>query len=229
VAFAGEQTAGRGRSGHDWESPPNVSVATSIALFPTGVPIERIPRLTIIAAIAVAEAIEELYPLKTSIKWPNDILINDKKICGILTERHPELADPQKGVPVIVGIGVNVHHDSFPGELSDKAISIDMALREVGEKITTHRKDICVSIWNRFDALYRVFTEGKGSLASFLDEYNLRLINRNKKVKVLDPNGEYEGVALNIDEEGRLLVEVGNEIRKIDSGEVSVRGIYGYV
>ena len=115
VAHAGEQTAGRGRSGHDWESPPDVSVATSIALYPVGLSDEVIPRLTIVAAVSVVEAVEELYPLGCRIKWPNDILLGDKKICGILTERFTEdYPMSGGGTPVIVGIGVNVHQKDFP-------------------------------------------------------------------------------------------------------------------
>ena len=129
VISAGTQTAGRGRSGHTWISPKKISVATSILLYPDGISMEHLPRLTIIAGVAVAEAVEELYPLHTQIKWPNDVLIDSKKICGILTEMEAENGHAKQ---VVCGIGVNVHQkkEDFAPEIRDMATSLDIELEK---------------------------------------------------------------------------------------------------
>jgi BirA family biotin operon repressor/biotin-[acetyl-CoA-carboxylase] ligase len=89
VISAGEQTKGKGRSGHSWSSPKHNSIATSILLRPD-MEVEAVSQITIVAAMAVSRAIEKLYGLETSIKWPNDVVISGKKICGILTEMMPQ-------------------------------------------------------------------------------------------------------------------------------------------
>ena len=230
VAHAGLQTAGRGRSGHTWDSPRGDSVSTSIALYPKGLSDFVLPRLTIIAAVSVAKAVEDLFDLPCAIKWPNDILVNKKKICGILTERMTEhYPKADGGVPVIVGIGVNVHQRTFPEEIAHMATSVDLELQAAGRSAESHREEVTKAIWKSFAALYEVFCKNAGSLESVLEYYNDRLISREQQVRVLDPAGEYEGKCLGMDEAGRLIVESETGLKKIDSGEVSVRGIYGYV
>jgi len=225
IVSAGQQTAGRGRSGHQWETPQNVSVATSILLYPK-VKIEHVSRLTLVAAMAVARAVEELYGLKTEIKWPNDILVHHKKICGILTEMNAKDNQIQS---VVVGIGVNVHTRKFSEELQTKATSIDLELERAGRtQYLTSRKDVDYAIWKWFLHYYEQFQETE-DLTCILSEYNERLVNQNQQVKVLDPLGEYIGIARKMTASGELQVEVDGDIRLVDSGEVSVRGIYGYV
>ena len=226
VISAGRQTGGRGRSGHDWDSPKGVSIATSMALYPREVSTEAIPRLTLIAAVAVSEALEALYDLEPKIKWPNDILISDKKICGILTE----LSAKDNAVEnVVVGIGVNVHNTSFAPEIEDKAISVDQALKQLGKETeVVHCKELTEKIWECFLPHYEAFLKCQ-DLSEILTYYNERLINREKRVKVLDPLGAYEAVAKEMTKTGELIVEADGQIKRVDSGEVSVRGIYGYV
>lgn len=226
VISAGRQTAGRGRSGHDWESPKDVSVATSIALYPREVSCEAVPRLTLIAAVAVAEALEKLYGLKTAIKWPNDILVSNKKICGILTELS---AKDNHVENVVIGIGVNVHNKEFAPEIADKAISIDQAM-QLAKRDTSgvHCREVTEKIWECFLPHYDAFLKSE-DLSGILDFYNQRLVNKNREVLVLDPKGAYQGVAKEMTSTGELLVEKDGRMIKVDSGEVSVRGIYGYV
>lgn len=226
VISAGKQTAGRGRSGHQWETPADISIATSLLLRPT-VAIDHLSSLTLVAAVAVRRAIEELYGIETWIKWPNDVIIHGKKVCGILTEMS---ASEGKAEYLVVGIGVNVHQTSFSEELADKAISVDMALKEqdpFGAK-RGDCKELTYRIWQEFVLLYEAFCMTE-DLSIVMEEYNRFLINRNAKVRVLDPNGEWEGIARGIDETGKLLVETKEDLRQVDSGEVSVRGVYGYV
>ena len=228
VISAGRQTAGRGRTGRVWESPKADSVSTSMLLFPPA-PLDRVSCLTILAAMAVSDAVEGLYPLKTGIKWPNDILIDKKKICGILTEMEP---DRDRAKYVVVGIGVNVHQKTFPEEIADKATSLDLELGrcENAEAPTfASRKSVTHAIWERFLQYYEAFLK-TADLSGIREAYNARLINREKRVRVLDPLKPFEGTARGIDDTGALLVQMGNgEVKAVDSGEVSVRGIYGYV
>ncbi len=220
VISAGTQTAGRGRSGHDWESPARESISTSMLLRPE-LSMESIPSLTLVAAVAVNRAIQALYGLETEIKWPNDIVFQGKKICGILTEMS---ARDNRAEYVVVGIGVNVHNKNFSEELQDKATSIDLALKE-GQGDCD---ELTVRIWQEFALLYKVFCL-TGDLSVIMEEYNRVLVNRNRQVMVLDPKGPWEGTARGINAQGALLVETKEDLRVVDAGEVSVRGIYGYV
>jgi len=220
VLSAGTQTAGRGRSGHQWSSPEGTSIATSMIFYPKDVPTEALSRLTLLSALAVSRAVEEVTGLPTEIKWPNDVLVHGKKICGILTELK---AAAGKAEYVVVGIGVNVYMESFPEELSEIATSLFL---EGGAHLS--RRAITESIWKHFLELYEVFLQS-ADLSGLRAEYNAKLVNRDRQVRVLDPAGEYEATARGIDETGRLVViTTFSEERHIDSGEVSVRGIYGY-
>lgn len=256
VISAGTQTAGRGRSGHTWISPKKISVATSILLYPDGISMEHLPRLTIIAGVAVAEAVEELYPLHTQIKWPNDVLIDSKKICGILTEMEAENGHAKQ---VVCGIGVNVHQkkEDFAPEIRDMATSLDIELEKqidandtagmqkakssnFDQKSITldfekkwqqvSRKAITEAIWQHFLKHYEIFRANGGSLEGILESYNSRLANKNKRVRVVHQVHDFEGMALEMDPDGRLLIRRDDgSITAVDSGEVHVRGLYGYV
>ena len=221
VISAGQQTGGRGRSGHVWKSPSHDSVSTSMILYPKA-SVEHVSRLTLIAAMAVAAMAEELYGLSAEIKWPNDVLVHKKKVCGILTEMIPK--DGEVGY-VIVGIGVNVHQTGFPEDIAAMATSLDLELD--GRKAS--RQTVTESIWTNFLRLYKEFMLTE-DLSGILEEYNARLVNVGQEVRILDPLGEYTAISQGIDATGALLVKTGSgEIKRVDSGEVSVRGIYGYV
>ena len=256
VISAGTQTAGRGRSGHTWISPKKISVATSILLYPDGISMEHLPRLTIIAGVAVAEAVEEFYPLHTQIKWPNDVLIDSKKICGILTEMEAENGHAKQ---VVCGIGVNVHQkkEDFAPEIRDMATSLDIELEKQIDANDTagmqkakssnfdqksipldfekkwqqaSRKAITEAIWQHFLKHYEIFRANGGSLEGILESYNSRLANKNKRVRVVHQVHDFEGMALEMDPDGRLLIRRDDgSITAVDSGEVHVRGLYGYV
>ena len=250
VFSAGRQTAGRGRSGHTWESPRNESVSTSILLYPTELSVEETALLTPLAALAVADAIEELYRIPAQIKWVNDVLLFQKKVSGILAEQI-WMRDGRRAV--IIGIGINVHQQKFPGEIAGMATSIDLALsmrENDGRKVKPawdgqedhfpksgeicrakkgSRKELTEQLWKDFIRYYEAF--GKEKNLSFVrDAYNARLINRGKRCRVLDPKGAYDGTAGDIDDHGRLWIRLDDgTMRAVDFGEVSVRGIYGYV
>ena len=234
LVVADKQTAGRGRRGRSWESPEGKNIYFSLLLTPTFTP-DKASMLTLVMACAVTrgigQALQESVGLtavspklpKPQIKWPNDILLNQKKICGILTELHisPGKAD---GYSVIVGVGINVKAQEFPEDLAGKAGSIEI---ETG--VCLSRKHLIQLIMSAFEACYERF-EAAGDLSLLMSEYNEQLINRDSQVKVLDPKGEFTGVARGINAAGELLVELPDgSMTAVYAGEVSVRGTDGYV
>lgn len=213
------QTAGRGRSGHNWNSPAGTSVAISILLRPN-ILAEAIPMVTLIAAMAVSAAISEVCDIDTSIKWPNDVLIKNKKVCGILTEL--DIKDDVKSL--IVGIGINVNQSEFPDEIRDVASSLLLETDRLIDK-----EKLVSSLAENMEKYYEIFLETM-DMSKLKDEYDSRLINIEKEVKVLDPSVNIRGIAKGIDKEGQLLVKTDDGVlHRIYAGEVSVRGIYGYV
>lgn len=231
VISADRQETGRGRRGHVWQSPAGATIATSLLLRPT-LPAEQLHCLTLVAALGVQRAIREMYCLEAEIKWPNDVIIHGKKICGILTELCLKEEQPDY---VVVGIGVNVHDAGFPKELADKATSLDLELKKQEETKEGRqypdrgsRRALTERIWQEFSLLYDVFCM-TGDLSVLMEEYNRYLVNRNRTVRVLDPAGPWEGIARGINAGGELLVETKDDLRRVDAGEVSVRGVYGYV
>lgn len=234
LVVADRQTAGRGRRGRSWESPAGKNVYFSLLLRPAFTP-DKASMLTLVMACAVTRGIEQvlgenagmaadfLELSKPQIKWPNDILLNQKKICGILTELHisPGNADEYS---VIVGVGINVKAQEFPEDIAGKAGSIEELTG-----VSLSRKRLTQSIMSAFETCYELF-EADGDLSLLMDEYNGRLINKDSQVKVLDPKGEFTGVARGINAAGELLVELPDgSVTAVYAGEVSVRGTCGYV
>ena len=163
----------------------------------------------------------------TKIKWPNDIVLEKKKICGILTEMSSEMNYVNYAV---IGIGINVNDDDIPDELRKNASSIYL---ETGKM--TNRNKLTAKVVEKFDEYYKKFLQ-TNDLSQVVDEYNSMLISMDSEVKVLygmaetaDPKEEETGIARGIDKDGALLVETKDGIKSIVSGEVSVRGLYGYV
>lgn len=219
LVVADKQTAGKGRRGRTWISPAGANIFMSVGLKPDLSP-DKASMLTLVMAMAVCEATCEITKLDCKIKWPNDIVVNGKKICGMLTEMEAELDCIHS---VIVGVGINVNQKQFPEEISKTATSLAL---ESGSNII--RASLVERILFYFEHYYEQFVEC-GDLTFIREAYNQKLVNRNASVRVLDPKGEYDGIARGIDEQGELLVEVDGEIVKVYAGEVSVRGIYGYV
>lgn len=219
VVLAAVQTAGRGRRGRVWHSPDNGSLYMSVHVRPD-FDIEKASMLTLLMAYGVSDVLKR-QGVDVQIKWPNDLVVSGKKVCGILTELH-ELEDV--GHYLIIGVGVNLSKEKLPKELQEVATSID-AETEIHSERTVLAKMIAA----RFRELYQQF-QTEQSLAFIKDKYNEILVNKNRQVRVLDPAGEYCGLAYGIEDDGRLLVEKDDgEMVHVFAGEVSVRGIYGYV
>jgi BirA family biotin operon repressor/biotin-[acetyl-CoA-carboxylase] ligase len=214
------QSAGRGRRGRSWVSPSGKNIFMSLILRPDILPASA-SMITLVAALAVYDGIKNVTGLAVGIKWPNDIVANGKKLCGILTEMSAEL----EGIHyVVVGIGINVNMEEFPEEVRQRATSL---LLETGEKV--RRSRLVAAIMEAFEQYYEEFIS-QGDLSGLISVYNKHMVNAGKEVRVLDRSGDYIGKALGINEKGELLVEVKpGEVRHVISGEVSVRGIYGYV
>ena len=220
LVVSDRQDGGKGRRGRSWASPSGVGIWMSLIRRPEIAP-SSASMLTLAAALAVREGIQEETGLSPLIKWPNDLVLNGKKICGILTEMSTELMEIQY---VITGIGINVNQREFPPEIRDTATSLSL---EAGRCF--RRSSLIAAILKAFEKDYAAFLK-TGDLSLLLEEYNACLVNRGKEVCILDPSGEYRAVAEGIDESGSLLVTLPDGTRReIISGEVSVRGIYGYV
>lgn len=235
VVLAKEQTAGRGRIGRGWLSKKNEGIYMSILLHIKELPIDKVSLLTLIAALAVQSSIEKETALLPRIKWPNDIVLNGKKVTGILTEMNSSNGgNPANAIAyyVVVGIGINVKGEDFSGELATKATSLKhemLQLKEgVDSKYAIDMNSLVATILERFDFYFNQFKSS--SKFPFLEEYNKKLINKDNVVRIIEKEEEYRGIALGINEKGALLVKKeNNQIVEIMSGEVSVRGVYGYV
>lgn len=213
------QTAGRGRRGRSWESPEG-NVYFTFILRPD-VEVSRASMITLISALALAKAIEKVTGLHTQIKWPNDVVANGKKLCGILTESSTDLEYINY---VVVGIGINVNQTSFPDELADKASSL---LLELGHSV--NRGAVLGEFLNLFEVYYDIFIKTE-DMSGLIDVYNEMLVNCGREVKIIEKDKERILKAIGIDENGGLIVENQEGVREsIISGEVSVRGLYGYV
>lgn len=214
------QMAGKGRRGRVWKSPSGSSIYMTILLYPD-IPPVKAPQLTLIMAIAVAEGIREVTGLETKIKWPNDIVVNGKKICGILTEMSTEIDYINH---VVIGVGINVNQDTFPDDIKETASSLKM---ELGKRIK--RSGLIAAVMKNFEKYYEIFQETE-DLSGLQELYNSMLVNKDREVKVLEPGNEYKAYAIGINQTGELIVRTpdGKE-KEIYAGEVSVRGVYGYV
>lgn len=219
LIVADTQTAGKGRRGRVWQSPKGSTISMSLCLEPK-LPADRAAGLTLVMALAVAEAIHQLAGVNAQIKWPNDIVLNGKKICGILTE----MSFVDDHYVVIIGAGINVNTEDFPEEIKEIASSIR---KETGKAFS--RENLIAGVMKWFEIYYKQYTRKK-DLSLLKERYENLLINKSREVQVLDPKGTYTGVAKGITKEGNLVVVCpdGTE-QEIYSGEVSVRGLYGYV
>lgn len=220
LVTAESQTAGKGRRGRFWVSPPGTGIWFSLILRPEILPAYA-PMLTLAAALSVAEAIENVCGLPAKIKWPNDIVLSGRKVCGILTEMS---AEQDQVHYVVVGIGINANMTEFPEEIRETATSLYL---ESGKAV--RRSRVVAEVMACMERWYKKFLE-TCDLTGLKEAYTARLANQNQQVLVLDSRQEYQGLCLGIDDQGLLLVKKEDgKIEKVMSGEVSVRGIYGYV
>jgi BirA family transcriptional regulator, biotin operon repressor / biotin---[acetyl-CoA-carboxylase] ligase len=212
VFVAEEQTAGRGRGGHNWESPQSAGIYCSVVLRPELTPADTL-LLSLLTGIAVAEAVERATGLHPDLRWPNDVLLSGRKLCGILTEMN---AEPTRVHYVVVGIGLNVNQPRFSPELESVATSLRL---ESGREWS--RVELTAALLKSLDSEYRKFTEaGCAARAAILRNFEQRSsFARSRRVRV-EENGGYEGVTAGFDDCGFLLVETEAGLRTVLSGSV---------
>lgn len=220
LVVAEQQTAGRGRRGRGWESPAGSSIYMSLLLRPEFLP-NKAPMLTIVMAYSVATALREQTGLDFRIKWPNDIVLNGKKVVGILTEMSTEIEYINH---VVIGVGINVNTEAFPEEICATATSIRLESGKIWR-----RAELIAAILRQFEVQYERFVKEE-DLAYLREAYDAVLVNCNREVRILGEKDGYRAVALGIDDQGELLVrKEDGTVTSVYAGEVSVRGIYGYV
>ncbi|HHV39523.1 MAG TPA: biotin--[acetyl-CoA-carboxylase] ligase [Tepidimicrobium sp.] len=221
IVVAEEQTKGRGRLGRGWVSPKGKGIWMSLILKPKMSPL-KVAKITLIGAAAVNLALKDM-GIRSYIKWPNDIIIDNRKVSGILTEMNCELNMISH---VIMGMGINIGLDKrdLSNQLADKAIS----LREVvGGRVD--RKKLLAYVLNRFEELYIPFIRD-GDISRTIEISRQASNLTGKDVRIIGSHTEKIGRVLTIDDEGQLVVEYDDgNIEKIFSGEVSIRGLRGYM
>ena len=213
VVLAEQQHQGRGRQGRSFASPAGVGIYMSLLLRPE-IEISRLPQLALVAAVATAAAIAEMSALPVELKWPNDVMIGNKKMGGILTE---SVFRADLSAVAIVGIGINVNTalEQFPSELRHQVTSLALA---AGRFVS--RPSLIAAILNRLEPLYHTFQQQ--GLAPILPHWLHYGRIAGKPVRCSTARGVEEGVVLGLDEDGALLVRGPDDSRlRVVSGEVT--------
>jgi BirA family biotin operon repressor/biotin-[acetyl-CoA-carboxylase] ligase len=210
VVVAGQQTAGRGRRGHTWFSPPGSGLYVSVVLTPSAARVDP-PRatmlLTLAAGVAIAEGVEAATGLTVDLKWPNDLMVSGRKLAGILAEGG--------GDTVVLGYGINVLETAFPPELRERATSLQSELgRAVARDLVLD--ETLAALSQRYGDLV------DGRFDAILDAWRRRApAASGARVTWTTNNATLSGVTDGIDDRGALLVHVGNRVERIVSGELT--------
>lgn len=216
VCTAEEQLNGKGRLGRNWYSEYGTGIWTSILLRPYISPME-VSAITLICGLAVCDSIKKVTGLSATIKWPNDVLVNNKKVCGILTEMS---AQTDAVDFIVIGIGINVNNEIFSEDIAYKATSLYL---ESNKKVSRVEllKEILIKTEQYTDEFVTDFT------SDLLNRYKSQCITIGKEVTVEKKSTTISGTAVDITNNGTLVIETENKERiEITSGEVSVQGIY---
>ena len=227
VVISDCQIAGKGRRGREWASLAGKGIYMSVVLKPLLEP-SQMQLITLAASVAVAEALKEQTGMDLGIKWPNDIILDARKLCGILTEMTCET---DKINYVILGLGVNVNQDmeDFPADLRDKAVSLKAGCKQLtGENKTFNRAKIIASILLHIEKYYKMLQSGLNE--EIIDKWRLHSITLGKQIMCSDSRGSYLCIAEDITEDGHLVVKCEDgSVRELLSGEVSIKGVMGYI
>jgi BirA family biotin operon repressor/biotin-[acetyl-CoA-carboxylase] ligase len=212
LVIAELQTKGRGRMGRSWLSPAGKGVWMSLLLRPQ-VPLQHTPQLTLLAAVALSRAISKVVPLDIGIKWPNDLLVQGRKISGILLESAAE-DERLRYVAVGMGISANLDEEDYPEELREKAVSLKMAS---GQPV--NRAELIAVVLDEFERLYVLYQErGFAPIRSLWEAHTVTL---NKPAILNTPQGRVEGVPEGLDDSGGLLVRIADgSVRTVYSAEL---------
>jgi len=210
---AGEQTAGRGRLQRQWVSPKGAGLYFSIILRP-GFEQRAWPLLTLMAAVAVHDALRDSCGLETDIKWPNDVLANDKKLCGILAET----VETSRGRAVVVGIGINLTKHSFPAEFAGIATSVELAAGQNPEP-----EVVLAALVSSLVSYYQTLKQ-PGGPEEILREWAARSTYcEGKRIRVVESNATLVGTTRGLESDGALRVETDDgKMRIVRAGDVCV-------
>ncbi len=220
LVVAEEQNQGKGRRGRSWMMSAKSAVAMTLLLRPEIAPTHA-SMLTLVMGIAVARACRNFCGVETKIKWPNDVVADGRKICGILTEMSSEVDYINY---LVIGAGINTYVRDFPEELAQKAVSLHELTGSPPD-----RAGLIVECMRQFELCYEEFLKTQ-DMSGLQDEYNRLLAGIGGRVRVLEPGGEYDGVSEGVNARGELLVRRDDgTVEAVYAGEVSVRGIYGYI
>lgn len=213
VFLAEEQTAGRGRADHSWESAPSVGIYCSVVLRPQMAPVDAL-FLTLMTGIAAGEAVKQTTGLDPDLRWPNDLLLNGRKFCGILTEMN---AEPTRVRYVVIGIGINVNHAGFSAELEPIATSLRI---EGGRECS--RVALTAALLKSLDTEYRKLVEGgREAQKKIIQNFEQRSSwVRSRPVFIAENGSGYEGITEGLDERGFLLLRVDGTLKTVLSGNV---------
>jgi len=220
LVVADAQTVGKGSKGRSWSSPPGTGIWMSCLLKPE-IDAYKACELTLLISFCIVKVLHAVFEIDAKIKWPNDVILNGKKIAGILTE---VCSDREKKQCLITGIGINVNQDNFPDEIKDMASSI---LIETGRQIS--RRKLIAGILESLENEYEQYLISN-SLGNMCEEYNGLLIHHNQKVRLINGNKETMVLSKGIDKHGKLEVEYENGQKEfINMGELSIRGSSCYI
>ena len=220
VVVSERQTGGRGRLGRPWTSDPGEGIYMSILLRP-GIPLFDAPKISLIAGVAVSRAIEKVASVHPKVKWPNDVLIDSRKVCGILNEMS---ASTDAIEYLVVGIGINVNNRQFHGELMQKATSVRL---EAGKEIS--RPQLLLAVINEFFSLYEGF-EATMDFVPIAMEYSKNSAILGKQIEVVSYGNTESGVCIGFDKDGALVLQLRDGKKKrVVAGDVSIRGGSIYV
>ncbi|KIL34809.1 biotin [Cohnella kolymensis] len=212
LVIAEQQTKGRGRMGRSWLSPAGKGIWMSLLLRPP-VALPYTPQLTLLAAVALSRAISQLVPVSIGIKWPNDLLVDGRKISGILLESAAE-DERLRYVVVGMGISVNLEQEDYPEELAAKAISLKMA-----SGAAVNRSELIAAILEEFERLYELYLEQ--GFAPIRALWEARTVTLNRPAVLQTPQGVIQGVPRGLDDMGGLVIELEDgSSRTVYSGEV---------
>jgi BirA family biotin operon repressor/biotin-[acetyl-CoA-carboxylase] ligase len=215
VFLAEQQTAGRGRGANQWHSARSVGIYCSALLRPP-LPPSDVLILSLAAGLAVHSAVQEIDSrVAPDLKWPNDVLINGKKFCGILTEMNAEVTRVRY---VVVGVGINVNQSSFPADLQAVATSLRLATGTEWSRV-----ELCAALLKSLDREYRNLLENADAATSILRRFQERSSSVQGKQVEVEENGGFEGVTDGLDSRGFLKVRTAQGVRTVLSGTVRLR------
>ncbi|MEA5002774.1 MAG: biotin--[acetyl-CoA-carboxylase] ligase [Christensenella sp.] len=218
VFIAEHQGRAKGRLGRGWDSQRGTSIEMTVLLRPQFTP-EKAPAITFAAALGLLRAVRRVCGVQALIKWPNDIVYEGKKLCGILTEMSSDIDHVEY---IVCGMGLNVNQQDFPDEVRKRAVSLRMA---TGKEL--NRQQLCAALTNDvFAYCERYINEGIGSV---FDEYCENSAIIGKEIRIVCANETLNGVCEGFCEDGAVIVRVGQETRIFRAGEVSVRGMADYI